>query len=83
MFVFEIPHDNLPIEDDDDDGGDDDDDDEDYDVDGVDVYEAEGTTAGVGFETDPNHAQHGFPRIATTRNNLTALSQQYNVGRPG
>jgi hypothetical protein len=34
---------------------------------------------GPGFETDPNHAQHGFPRIATTRNNLTALSQRYNV----
>jgi hypothetical protein len=31
-----------------------------------------------GLETD--HAQHGFPRIATTRNNLTALSQRYNVG---
>ncbi|KAK3300027.1 uncharacterized protein B0H64DRAFT_470159 [Chaetomium fimeti] len=30
-----------------------------------------------GLETD--HAQHGFPRIATTRNNLTALSQRYNL----
>jgi hypothetical protein len=25
------------------------------------------------------HAPHGFPRIALTRNNLTALSQRYNV----
>ena len=44
----------------------------------MDTFDWDGTP-GVGLETDPNHAQHGFPRIATTRNNLTALSQRYNV----
>ena len=47
----------------------------------IDLYEID-FIASAGLETDPNHAQHGFPRIATTRNNLTALSQKYNVWSP-
>ncbi|KAH6651107.1 hypothetical protein F5144DRAFT_74205 [Chaetomium tenue] len=31
----------------------------------------------IGLET--HHAEHGFPRIAALRNNLTALSQRYNL----
>lgn len=37
--------------------------------------------SGVGLDAEQNHAQHGFPRTASARNNLTALSQRYNVGR--
>ncbi len=49
----------------------------------TDVYDLDATIGIPGIETDPNHAQLGFPRIATTRNNLTVLSQRYNVGPPG
>lgn len=46
-----------------------------------DMYDFEVATAVPALETDPEHAEHGFPRIASSRNNLTALSQRYNVRR--
>ena len=46
------------------------------------MYDFEVATAVPALETDPEHAEHGFPRIASSRNNLTALSQRYNVRRP-
>lgn len=83
LFVNEAPHDNdLDFEDDD----------EDDDENGeeevlvlnedelalMDAYDMLPIALG-GLEPESTHAQHGFPRIATTRNNLTALSQRYNV----
>ncbi|KAL2171128.1 hypothetical protein VTG60DRAFT_3643 [Thermothelomyces hinnuleus] len=80
-FVSEVPHEaDMGFEDDESDVDEEDDDqfiDEIEDA-VVDAFEWD-TPPGEGLETDPNHAQHGFPRIATTRNNLTALSQRYNL----
>ncbi|KAL2023449.1 hypothetical protein VTK56DRAFT_2445 [Thermocarpiscus australiensis] len=80
MFVLEPPHDNdMGFDDDDDDAADEEDVDEDDEGD-VEMYDPdEGFADDHSFETDPNHAQHGFPRVATTRCNLTALSQRYNL----
>ncbi|KAK4240839.1 hypothetical protein C8A03DRAFT_41653 [Achaetomium macrosporum] len=71
-FVFELPYMSaiLVAED----VGDEDEDDE---VD-IEMYDVE-TSTDLGEETDLNHARLGFPKIATTRNNLTALSQRYNL----
>ncbi|KAL2261717.1 hypothetical protein VTK26DRAFT_3515 [Humicola hyalothermophila] len=78
-FVYAPPHDSgFAMQDDDDGGADDDEDDESDDMD-FDMYEFDFTVDPPTLETDPEHAQHGFPRIATTRNNLTALSQRYNL----
>jgi len=44
----------------------------------MDLYPEE-VIFGAGLEFDHGFDHHGFPRIATTRNNLTALSQKYNV----
>ncbi|KAK3309550.1 uncharacterized protein B0T15DRAFT_388146 [Chaetomium strumarium] len=71
-FVFELPHvSNVIVEDDV--GSESEDEEED-----TEMYDVE-TSSDLGEETDSNHAQHGFPKIATTRNNLTALSQRYNL----
>ncbi|KAK4129326.1 hypothetical protein N657DRAFT_639929 [Parathielavia appendiculata] len=83
-FVYETSHANDVDFDEDEDDEDDDDGDEEEDwVDAglvfLEPHEWELALNNSGLETDPNHAQHGFPRIATTRHNLTALSQQYNL----
>ncbi|KAL2198944.1 hypothetical protein P885DRAFT_75354 [Corynascus similis CBS 632.67] len=80
-FVSEVPHEAEMGFDDDESDVDEEDEEQFLDeAEGalMDTFDWDGTP-GVGLETDPNHAQHGFPRIATTRNNLTALSQRYNL----
>jgi hypothetical protein len=68
------------------DGDEEDDDEDDEDIEGViqwmELQEAD-TASGVGLDAEQSHAQHGFPRTASARNNLTVLSQRYNVGDPG
>jgi hypothetical protein len=65
------------------DGDEEDDDEEDEEIEGViqwmELQEAD-AASGVGLDPEQNHAQHGFPRTASARNNLTVLSQRYNVG---
>ncbi|KAK3905188.1 hypothetical protein C8A05DRAFT_12985 [Staphylotrichum tortipilum] len=81
-FVQESPHDSeMVFDDEDEDAEEDEDEDDGLDPDAgfTDMYDLDATMGIAGIETDPNHAQLGFPRIATTRNNLTALSQQYNL----
>ena len=58
-------------------GGDEEDEDDPLDQDAFLAMNEWAPHLGTGLESD--HAQHGFPRIASTRNNLTALSQRYNV----
>jgi hypothetical protein len=85
LFVHETPHANDVGSFDGDDDEDEDEEEEDEGVEGLvfmDPFEWDLVMSNNGLETDPNHAQHGFPRIATTRHNLTALSQQYNVRAP-
>ncbi|KAK4153403.1 hypothetical protein C8A00DRAFT_15379 [Chaetomidium leptoderma] len=80
-FVNEGPHDNDMVFDDDEDDGEVDEEDDALEE-GVfaELYDwSPALGGGAGLETDPNHAQHGFPRIATTRHNLTALSQRFNL----
>ncbi|KAL2165514.1 hypothetical protein VTH06DRAFT_814 [Thermothelomyces fergusii] len=80
-FVSEVPHEaDMDFEEDESEVDDEDDEQfmDDADDAGEDAFEWD-AAFGEGLETDPNHAQHGFPRIATTRNNLTALSQRYNL----
>ncbi|SPQ17860.1 6d3c751f-4505-4dd6-ac4f-3af93eb9be9c [Thermothielavioides terrestris] len=78
-FVFQPPHDAwIPVLDPGDVDEEDDDAEMDLDVGFVDLYDSDPSTAHV-LETDPSHAEQGFPRIATLRNNLTALSQRYNL----
>jgi hypothetical protein len=80
-FVAEVPHEaDLGFEEEDSEAEEEEEEEPPEEFTWAELYEMD---AGfVGFETDPNHAQHGFPRIAATRNNLTALSQRYNVGTP-
>ncbi|KAK3693750.1 hypothetical protein B0T22DRAFT_476566 [Podospora appendiculata] len=84
----------MDPDDDDDDDGEEDEDDEDDDDDWDGIAEPEGPNEGdMAFdeapqpqpqqqdhnETSPDANHQGFPRLARTRNNLTALSQRFNL----
>ncbi|KAH6853408.1 hypothetical protein B0I37DRAFT_5949 [Chaetomium sp. MPI-CAGE-AT-0009] len=79
-FVTGLPQDVDVAFDDEDSGGDElDEEPLEEDLDETQLLEANAWVTQLGSGLENDHAQHGFPRIATTRNNLTALSQRYNL----
>lgn len=78
-FVHSMPNSYVDFDNDDDE----DDFEEEEEIEGViqwmELQDAD-AVSGVELEAEEDHAQHGFPRTASARNNLTALSQRYNVG---